>query len=140
MGRRTFESIGRPLPGRTNLVLTRDSGWSHEGVRVARGLEAAVELAFELAGAAGDDADRCPAVIGGGALYRLTMERATRIELTLIHAAPEGDTTYPVASVLGDGSRWVEAGREARAADEAHAHALTFLRLDRRGSTRLSAD
>lgn len=130
MGRRTFESIGRPLPGRTNLVLTRDRGWSHEGVRVAHDLDAALRLGWELAGrdASGDPA-RCPAVIGGGELYRLTMDLVTRIELTLIHATVDGDTVYPLPGAEG----WVEVSSEHHPADERHAFAMTFRTLDRPG-------
>ena len=130
MGRRTFESIGRPLPGRTNLVLTRDRAWSREGVLVEHDLNRALELGWALAGdAASGDPERCPAVIGGGELYRLTMGHVTRIELTLIHASIEGDTVYPLPTEAG----WAEIAREEHPADERHAFAMTFRTRERRG-------
>jgi dihydrofolate reductase len=84
MGRLTFESFPAPLPGRRHIVLTRDPDWSAHGAEVARSVDAALALA-------GDDA----AVIGGAAVFALFLPLATRIELTEVHAAPEGDTFVP---------------------------------------------
>jgi dihydrofolate reductase len=92
MGRRTWESIGKPLPGRANIVLTRDPRWRAEGTFGAPSLDAAFAIANReaLALGAGEIA-----VIGGSALFAETLPRAARIELTEVHASPAGDTFFP---------------------------------------------
>ncbi|KAA9130588.1 dihydrofolate reductase [Marinihelvus fidelis] len=85
MGRKTFESIGRPLPGRQNLVVTRNADWRAEGC------QAAVSLAAALALAESDEV----MVIGGGELYRLALPVASRMVLTMVDAEPEVDTWFP---------------------------------------------
>lgn len=92
MGRRTFQSIGRPLDGRVNVVITSDPDFAPEGVTVARSLEAALAAgvaAAETSGAAE------VMVIGGGALYRALIDHADRLYVTHVAAAPDGDTTFP---------------------------------------------
>ncbi len=121
MGRATYDETGRPLPGRTNIVLTSREGWRPEGVEIARSLDDA----FAIADAAHPGMDRM--VIGGGQIYRLALPRATRIELTRVHAEIDGDTTFPE---LDDG--WVQTARSHHPADDRHAHAFTFLTLVRR--------
>jgi dihydrofolate reductase len=97
MGRKTFESIGRPLPGREIVVVTRDAGWTREGVRVAGDVDDA------LAGGAKE------AMIGGGGeIYRLFWKRADRMYLTLVDAAPEADVLFPEVDV----EEWRETWRE----------------------------
>lgn len=91
MGRKTFESLGRPLPGRQNIVLTRREGYAPEGVTVARTLEEALELA----GVA-----REVFICGGGEVYREALPLAGRILLTVIHGAYGGDAVFP--EVPGD--------------------------------------
>lgn len=86
MGRKTFESIGRPLPGRRNIVVTRNADWTAEGVDVARTLENAIALAGNVAEVM---------IIGGGEIYTQALPMASRVYLTRIHASPEGDTTFP---------------------------------------------
>ncbi|ABB33165.1 Dihydrofolate reductase [Geobacter metallireducens RCH3] len=86
MGRKTFESIGRPLPGRLNIVLTRQAGYAPSGVTVARTLAEALILA----GTAGE-----VFICGGGEVYREALPLADRIHLTVIHRAYGGDTTFP---------------------------------------------
>jgi dihydrofolate reductase len=87
-GRKTFESIGKPLPGRTNIVVTRDPDWTHEGVVVARSLEEAIEKASAL------DAEEVH--IGGGAqLYAQALPFVDRLYLTLIDDTKEADTFFP---------------------------------------------
>jgi dihydrofolate reductase len=118
MGRKTFDSIGKPLPGRTNLVLTRDAAWTREGAIAVRSLDDAVERssgAPELM------------VIGGAEVFRLALPQARRIYLTRIHARVQGDTHFPPL----DWSSWREVERQPFAADEKHAFAMTFLTLDR---------
>ena len=100
MGRRTFESIGHPLPGRTNIVLTRREGWSSEGVSVATSLEEAMALAAE------DGLDVY--VAGGAEVYETALDLADTLELTEVDAEPEGDTWFPTV----DWSRWREVARE----------------------------
>lgn len=102
MGRATFESIGRPLPGRSNIVLTRRPDWSREGVDVARSLSEAADLAVSR----GQDLF----VAGGAEVYRSALAIADRLELTEIDAEPAGDTLFPPV----DWSRWREVARRPR--------------------------
>jgi len=92
MGRKTFESIGRPLPGRTNIVITRDSGWHAEGVEVAQTLLQAMTLA-RLACAQAELNEIM--VIGGEQIYRLALPVADRLYLTEVQAEVEGDAFFP---------------------------------------------
>lgn len=109
MGRKTFDSIGKPLPGRHNIVLTRDAGWHAAGVTVVP------NLAEAIAAAGLDPRARADAImiIGGAQIYAEALPSATRIELTEIDASPEGDTIMPAF----DPSRWVETARTAFPAD-----------------------
>lgn len=93
MGRRTFQSIGRPLPGRTNIVVTRNEGFSAAGVTVANSVAEALVIATEQAKQDGVDEI---AVIGGGAIYNALWDQAEILYVTHIHATPEGDTHVPV--------------------------------------------
>ena len=100
LGRTTFEGIGRPLPDRQSIVVTRDPGWSHDGVLVARSVEEAIEI-----GAGLDDLVN----VGGGAqVYRDAVALATDQILTEVHLDPEGDTHYPEFVEL----EWHETRRE----------------------------
>jgi dihydrofolate reductase len=100
LGRTTFEGIGRPLPDRQSIVVTRDPGWSHDGVLVARSVEEAIEI-----GAGLDDVVN----VGGGAqVYRDAVALATDQILTEVHLDPEGDTHYPEFVEL----EWHETRRE----------------------------
>jgi dihydrofolate reductase len=119
MGRKTYESIGRPLPGRRNIVLTRDAGFQAPGCDVCGSLERALELAAE--------ADEVM-VIGGSALYQSALGLADRIYLTEVHADIDGDTWFPEL----DRSRWQEVGRERHHADERNAMDYSFVTLERR--------
>jgi dihydrofolate reductase len=109
MGRRTYESIGRPLPGRRTIVLTRDPGFAVEGVIVVRDFEAALRAgraaALEMA------ADEIVA-FGGAGIYARALPLARRIYKTEIHASPDGDTRFPEFN-LGE---WREVTRETHAA------------------------
>ena len=88
MGRKTFDSLGKPLPGRQHIVITRQSGFNPTGVQVVAGPDQAIEMAASL------DVNEVM-VIGGGEIYKLFIERANRIYLTRIHASFEGDTFLP---------------------------------------------
>ncbi|MCW2766449.1 MAG: dihydrofolate reductase [Nocardioides sp.] len=101
MGRSTYDSIGRPLPGRTTIVLTRTPTWSADGVLVASSFDEALSLAEELPGDV--------MVAGGAAVYAAAMGRADEQVLTEVHQSPQGDTFYPSF----DRSEWVESNREA---------------------------
>jgi dihydrofolate reductase len=105
MGRRTYESIGRPLPHRTTVVVTRDPGWSADGVLVAPSVEDAIELARDLPGDV--------MVVGGSAVYEAAMPHATHQVLTEVHQSPAGDTYYPGYPDI-DRSTWRETRREDR--------------------------
>jgi len=116
MGRRTWDSLGRPLPGRDNWVLSRDPAFRPEGCRVFADLQQA------LAAHAGGEL----MVIGGAEVYRQALPLARRIHLTLVHARLEGDTWFPPL----DG-QWHERAREDHAADARHPYAYSFVMLER---------
>jgi dihydrofolate reductase len=118
MGRRTFAAIGRPLPGRANLVLTRDPAWHAPGAIAVRSLD-------EAFGQAGSVPELC--AIGGAELYRLVLPFAGRIHLTRIHASIPGDTVFPAI----DASEWREVERIEHPADARHAFPMTFVTLER---------
>ena len=102
MGRATYDSIGRPLPGRTTVVVTRDPSWAAEGVVVAHSLTAAIDAAREAGGEL--------FIAGGAQIYELALPLATDQILTLVPLDADGDVRYP-AYDTGD---WVETGREHR--------------------------
>lgn len=93
MGRKTYESIGRPLPGRPNIVVTRNGQWQAPGVHCAGGLKEALELAATLVGSAGQDGEVM--VIGGAELYKLALPMADRVYLTRLGVEVEGDACFP---------------------------------------------
>jgi dihydrofolate reductase len=119
MGRRTFEAIGRPLPGRRNLVLTRRAQSFPAGVQAVSSLASALE-------ACAKDPELC--VIGGADVYRQALPQASRLELTRVHAAPDGDVIFPEFHL----EQWREISRIEHAADDRHACAMTFLTLERK--------
>jgi dihydrofolate reductase len=119
MGRRTWESIGRPLPGRTSIVITRDAGYSAPGCIVVHTIEAALQAAADC----GDEA----MVIGGAEFYRQVLPRANTLYLTRIHADFEGDTLFPDL----DESEWREVERSDCEPDAKNPYRYSFIRLDR---------
>jgi dihydrofolate reductase len=126
MGRKTWDSLPRkPLPGRSNIVLSRDGSFQPPGAVVCEDFSEAVQIAREQAEDA-DAAEVC--VIGGAALFALALPRARRIYLTEVDAAPEGDVHFPVF----DESAWKELRREAHPASEVDDHAFVFRVLERR--------
>lgn len=106
MGRRTFESIGRPLAGRTNIVVSRQRGYSPDGVVVVPSLDAAVERAQSIA-----EADRASEIMigGGGAIYAEAMPLADRLYISHVALSPAGDTSFPPISP----EEWQETGKIA---------------------------
>ena len=125
MGRKTFESIGRPLPGRTNVVISRNPRFAAEGVQVAASLDQALELAAEIAWSDGIDE---LVVIGGEQIYREALPRAQRLYLTEVHADIEGDTVLPPVRW----EEWREVSRERHTAGGANAYDYSFVVFERR--------
>lgn len=123
MGRRTFESIGKALPERLNIVVSRSPGVSAPDVLVVSTLDAALAAARTAATGDLDEA----LVIGGAQLYRAALPLARRIYLTEVHAAVEGDTFLPPV----DWDKWREARRETHTADQRHAHDFSFVIYER---------
>ncbi len=121
MGRMTFESIGKPLPGRQNIVVTRNPDWRAEGVTIVRNLAEAVAAAGRDPRAGGI------MVIGGAQIFAETLPSATRIELTEVDADPEGDTVMPAF----DPAHWREVARETHPA-EGERPGYAFVTLVRR--------
>jgi dihydrofolate reductase len=126
MGRATWESLPlRPLPGRINIVLSRDPEFMPKGALVCRSFDEALEIAREQAGEDGVDE---VVVIGGAAIFAIALPRARRIYLTEVDAEPRGDTFMPAF----DEAVFREVRREAHQAGEKDDHAFTFRVLDRR--------
>ena len=121
MGRKTYESVGRPLPGRTNVIITRQENYAPEGVTVVHSLEEAVRIAQQN----GDDE---AFVLGGAEIYAQAMHRADRMYLTRVHAEVEGDTWFPD---FDDVSEWHLVDAEHFDADEKNEFPFSFLRYER---------
>ena len=121
MGRRTFDSIGKPLPGRTNIVVSRQPGLAIEGTIVTPSLDAALVAAGAVPEVV---------VIGGAEIFRQVLPRTEVIHLTRVHARVAGDVVFPEL----DPGKWRETALEHHAADERHQYAFTFVTLERVGS------
>jgi len=117
MGRKTFDSIGRPLPGRRNIVVTANAAWHHEGVEVAGSIEEALSM---LEGSSAF-------VIGGATLYAAALPVADRVYLTAIDATVDGDTFFPELAP----ETWREVSRERREQDEKNAYDVDFVVFER---------
>jgi dihydrofolate reductase len=120
MGRNSFRSIGRPLPKRTNVVVTRDPFFTAEGIWTAHSVEEALGIAF-------DNGETEAFIIGGGAIYRESMDLWDKLYLTEVDAAPEGDVFFPEIDL----AEWQETWREEHVADEKNEYAYTFRVLER---------
>lgn len=118
MGRKTFESIGKPLPGRRNIVITRDDSFSAAGCEVANSIEAAMSLTKD---------DDEVMLIGGASLYEQTIARATQLYITRIHQSFEGDTWFPEIDL----SEWKAVNREDFDADHSNQYAYSFIKYVR---------
>ncbi len=125
MGRKTFLSIGKALPGRDNIVVTRDPSFQADGVNVAASVGAALELAANAAAARGATDI---AVIGGGEIYNQTFDLADRIILTHVLASPDGDTLFPEV----DPALWRVSAIDDFPADEKNSHATRRAVYERR--------
>ncbi|MCO7224602.1 type 3 dihydrofolate reductase [Pleionea sp. CnH1-48] len=117
MGRKTFDSIGKPLPGRRNIIITRNTSYSAPGIETVGSLEEAIELLKESE----------EIIIGGGGnIYQQTLEQADRLYLTFIDLETEGDAFFPEFEHLN----LRETARVSRAADEKNPHACQFVNYD----------
>lgn len=121
MGRKTFESIGKPLPGRTNIVITSDAHWAHDNVLRAPDVKSAVRMAE-------DTGCREAFVIGGGKIYEQMLDSVDRIYLTRVHARIEGDTFFPPLSA----DVWEMEVCEEHPADEKNNYDYAFQRWIRK--------
>ena len=128
MGRKTFESIGKPLPGRTNIVVSRQPTFRPEGVEVAADLDAALARAAEVAETTGVDEVM---VIGGAVLYKTAIERADRLYITHVALSPEGDARFP----LIDPEVWQVVARPDAGRGENDSAAFTVAVYERRNRT-----
>ena len=126
MGRKTFETIGKPLAGRTNIVVSRQAGFAPDGVTVAPSLEAAVVVATEKARADGDDEVM---VIGGGEIYAGVIGLADRLYITHVEASPAGDTRFPAI----DPAVWRAAEAARLPTSDKDSAATTFVVYERIG-------
>jgi dihydrofolate reductase len=113
MGRKTWDSIGKPLPGRHNVVVTRQAGLALPGATVVPSLAAALRVA-------GDVPEVC--IIGGAEIYRLALPVTDVLHVTRVHATVDADTFFPSL----DADEWQRVAREDRSADERHPHAYSF--------------
>ncbi|NNN48893.1 type 3 dihydrofolate reductase [Vibrio sp. 2-2(8)] len=117
MGRKTYESIGRPLPGRHNIVISRDASLAIDGVSIVSSIEEAIEVAGHV-----DEV----MIIGGGSIYQACMPQANKLYLTFIDLNIEGDTQFPEW-----GGEWQEVHREMYQADDKNAHNMQFVVFDK---------
>jgi dihydrofolate reductase len=120
MGRLTWESIGKPLPGRRNLVLTRDPHWRAQGAERVSSMRSAIV-------AAGQHGATELMVIGGAEVYRQALPHAQRIYLTRVHAEPWGDTLFPEL----EPDQWREVARREQMSDQCNPWDLSFVVLER---------
>ena len=126
MGRKNHESIGRPLPGRATIVVTRDAGFTAPGVRLAGDIGAALSLAEGVAREMGADEI---VVAGGGEIYRQTIDRAHRLFITEVDLVPDGDVVFPAI----DPALWREERRERGVRTERDECDFTYVDYVRRG-------
>ena len=115
MGRKTFESIGKPLPGRKSIVITRQQNWKHEGISIVHSIEDAINTAASFG-------VKEIFVIGGAEIFKTAFDEAQRIYLTRIHHQFEGDTWFPEV----DAGSWNLVRQRFCQADEKNAYAHTF--------------
>ena len=119
MGRKTFESLGKPLPNRTNIIISRNTSYKAQGCTVVHNLEQAIEAAKK---------DSNPYILGGAEIYHQAIEKADFLDLTLVHESFDADAFFPVIDL----NRWEEVSREDHPADEQHAYDYSFVQYKRR--------
>ena len=125
MGRKTWDSLGKPLPGRTNIVITRQTDFQAEGAQVVATLDEAVTLAENVAFIEGQDE---AVVMGGAEIYALALPKTDRLYLTEVHAEVDGDTWFPEY----DTSEWKEIGREDFPAEGPNPYDYSFVVYERK--------
>lgn len=118
MGRKTFESMGKALPNRRNIVITANKAYTAPGCEIVPDIESALQLAAQ---------EEEAFIIGGGTIYRAIWEKADKLYLTRVHTAPTGDISIPEVKA----SEWQEISREAQSADEKNEYDYTFLEYRR---------
>ncbi|WP_108125745.1 dihydrofolate reductase [Saccharospirillum mangrovi] len=124
MGRKTYDSIGKPLPNRTNIIVTRDTAFQADGCQVVHSLEDAIHLAeAQVAVSGGDEA----IVMGGAEIYAQALPKADRLYVTLVHADVEGDAQFPAI----DFAAWQEIAREDYNAEGPNPYDYSFIVYDR---------
>ena len=126
MGRKTFESIGKPLPGRTNIVMTRNENWSAEGVKVVHSLDQAFDMGESVCEIDGQSEVM---IIGGDQIYQMSLPEIDRIYLTKVHAELKGDAFFPEV----DWREWKELAREDFKAEGPNPYDYSFIVLERNG-------
>ncbi len=124
VGRKTFESIGRPLPGRQMIIVTRSENFAPEGCFIAHSIEEAISLARERG-------ESELFICGGAEIYAQTLGVADRMYLTLVHADSEADTFFPAWDI----DEWIEVESENRTADEKNQYSFTFKVLEKKSKT-----
>lgn len=124
MGRKTWESIGRPLPGRTNIVITRDRNFHADGVKIVHTLDEAIALAEKISVI--DGAEEV-VVIGGAEIYALSLPRADRLYMTQVRAEVDGDAHFPEFNL----NEWRELAREDHQPSETNLYPYSFIILER---------
>tara|TARA_R110000772_G_scaffold216990_1_gene327412 strand:+ start:118 stop:633 length:516 start_codon:yes stop_codon:yes gene_type:complete len=124
MGRKTYESIGKPLPGRTNIVVTRNQDYTADGVKVVHSLDEAIQLSENIALIDGSEEAM---LIGGAELYQQALSKAHRLYLTEVHAEVQGDAYFPDF----DRNEWQETGREDFHAVDPNPYDYSFIVLER---------
>ncbi len=118
MGRKTFESMGKALPNRRNIVITANKAYTAPSCEIVPDIESALQLAAQ---------EEEAFIIGGGTIYRAIWEKADKLYLTRVHTAPTGDISIPEVKA----SEWQEISREAHSADEKNEYDYTFLEYRR---------
>ncbi|HTR01353.1 MAG TPA: type 3 dihydrofolate reductase [Candidatus Acidoferrum sp.] len=124
MGRNTFESIGKPLPGRPNIVISRNGDYKAEGITLAHSLDEALSAARKLLPSGMDEV----MVIGGAQIYAQALPQADRLYLTEVDAEPQADAFFPTISR----NEWRETSRESHAACERNPYPYSFVVLDKK--------
>jgi len=122
MGRKTYESLGRPLPNRTNIIITRNTSYTAEGCVIVNSLQDAIEAA---------KADDNPFILGGAQIYKQAMEVADILDITHVDAVLEADAFFPEIDI----KKWQEITREDHKADEKHQFDYSFVTYKKVGSS-----
>lgn len=119
MGRKTFESIGRPLPGRRNIVITRDASYYKDGIETVASPDEAIQVCAQ---------EERVSIIGGGEIYKMFLDMANEVYLTRVHTHFEGDTYFPQL-----GSEWEKVSQEDYTPDEKNKFPFSFILYRKKG-------